>query len=124
MAATTVGFFWHPPVTPAAPLRPISGTTWFHSRFIVSMIANAVMPRKKARAMGVQALRSRADAKAADLAPIIKELRAAGKTSLRAIAAGLNDSGVPTARGGKWSSAQMMRMLERLDPFREEEAAA
>jgi len=59
-----------------------------------------------------------------DLAPIIKELRAAGKTSLRAIAAGLNDSGVPTARGGKWSSAQMMRMLERLDPFSEEEAAA
>ena len=65
MAATTVGFFWHPPVMPADPLRPISGTTWFHSRFIVSMIANAVMPRKKARAMGVQALRSRADAKAA-----------------------------------------------------------
>jgi hypothetical protein len=27
-------------------------------------------------------------------------------------------------RGGKWSSPQVMRMLERLDPFREEEAAA
>src|SRR6516164_3872977 len=34
-----------------------------------------------------------ADAKAADLAPIIKELQAAGKMSLRAIAAGLNDAG-------------------------------
>ena len=32
------------------------------------------------------------DAKAADLAPIIKELQAAGKMSLRAIAAGLNDA--------------------------------
>jgi hypothetical protein len=74
--------------------------------------------------MGVEALRSRADAKAADLAPIIKELRAAGKTSLSAIAAELNDAGVPTARDGKWSSPQVMRMLERLDPFREEEAAA
>jgi hypothetical protein len=59
-----------------------------------------------------------------DLAPIIKELQAAGKTCLRAIAAGLNDAGVPTARGGRWSSPQVMRMLERLAPFREEEAAA
>jgi hypothetical protein len=25
-------------------LRPISGTTWFRRRFIVSIIANAVMP--------------------------------------------------------------------------------
>jgi hypothetical protein len=39
------------------------------------------------------------------------------------IAEGLNDQGIPTARGGKWSSPQVMRMLERLDPFREEEAA-
>jgi hypothetical protein len=31
---------------------------------------------------------------------------------------------VATSRGGKWSSPQVMRMLERLDPFREEEAAA
>ena len=52
-----------------------------------------VVPSKKARAMGVEALRARADARAADLAPIIKELQAAGKTSLRAIAAGLNDAG-------------------------------
>ena len=59
-----------------------------------------------------------------DLAPIIKEPRAAGKTSLRAIAAGLNEAGIPTARGGKWSSPQVMRMLERLDLFREEEGAA
>jgi DNA invertase Pin-like site-specific DNA recombinase len=82
-----------------------------------------VVPSKKTRAMAVDALKARADAKAADLAPIIKELQAAGKTSLRAIAEGLNDQGIPTARGGKWSSPQVMRILERLDPFREEEAA-
>jgi len=58
MAATTVGFFLHPPVMPADLLRPISGTTWFHRRFIVSIIATAVMPRKKARALGVISLRS------------------------------------------------------------------
>ena len=53
--------------------------------------------------------------------PIIKEL-AAGKTSLRAIAEGLNAQGIPTARGeGEWTATQVMRVLERLDPF---EAAA
>ena len=31
---------------------------------------------------------------------------------------------IPTARGGEWSSPQVMRLLERLDPFREEETAA
>jgi len=83
-----------------------------------------VVPNKKARAMAVEALQARANAKAADLAPIIKDLQASGKTSLRAIAEGLNEAGIPTARGGEWSSVQVMRMLERLDPFREEEAAA
>jgi DNA invertase Pin-like site-specific DNA recombinase len=83
-----------------------------------------VVPTKKMREMGVEAQRARAEAKAADLAPIIKELQAAGKTSLRDIAAGLNEQGIPTARGGEWSAVQVMRMLERLDPFREEEAAA
>ena len=79
-----------------------------------------VVPSKKTRAMGVQALQARADAKAADLAPIIEELRATGKTSLRAI----DDAGIPTARSRKWSSPQVTRMLEPLDLFREEEAAA
>ncbi len=53
-----------------------------------------------------------ATAKAADLAPIIAELKATGATSLRAIAAGLNERGVPTA-GGKtnWSAAQVARIL-------------
>jgi hypothetical protein len=78
------------------------------------------VPSKKTRAMAVEALQARADA----MAPIIKELQAAGKTSLSTIAAGLNEAGIPTARGGEWSSPQVMRMLERLDPFREEEAAA
>jgi DNA invertase Pin-like site-specific DNA recombinase len=81
------------------------------------------VPSKRTRALAVDALQARADAKAADLAPIIKELQVAGKTSLRAIAEGLNEQGIPTARGGKWSSPQVMRMLERLDLFREEEAA-
>jgi DNA invertase Pin-like site-specific DNA recombinase len=82
------------------------------------------MPTVRMRRLSAEALHARTEARAADLAPIIKELQATGKTSLRAIAAGLNDQGIPTARGGEWSSVQVMRILERLDPFREEEAAA
>jgi len=46
-------------------------------------------------------------------------------TSLRAIAAGLNEKGIPTARGdGEWTATQVMRVLERLDPFVEFSASA
>lgn len=54
-----------------------------------------------------------ASATAAALAPVIAELRAAGATSLRAIAAGLNERGIPTARGGAWNATQVMCVLAR-----------
>ena len=65
--------------------------------------------------LATEALQARADAKAADLAPIIETLRAAGKMSLRAIAAGLNEAGIPTARGDEWSAVQVQRVMSR--PF-------
>ena len=37
--------------------------------------------------------------------------------TLVAIAAGLNDRSIPTARGGQWSATQVMRLLEQLNPF-------
>ena len=46
----------------------------------------------------------------ADLLPFISELKASGRTSLRDIAKGLNASGLTTARGGKWSATQVMRL--------------
>ena len=49
--------------------------------------------------------------------PIVKNLQAAGYESLRAIAAGLDERGIPAARGGKWSSVQVMRLLEAGRPF-------
>jgi DNA invertase Pin-like site-specific DNA recombinase len=56
-----------------------------------------------------------ADDRAADLAPIIAELRAAGVTSLGKIAAELFARNIPTARGGaKWSEVQVSRVLARL----------
>ena len=36
---------------------------------------------------------------------------------MRAIAAGLDERGIPTARCGKWSATQVMRLLEAGRPF-------
>jgi DNA invertase Pin-like site-specific DNA recombinase len=47
----------------------------------------------------------------ADLLPVVAEIKASGATSLRAIAKGLNDAGLTSARGGRWSSTQVMRVL-------------
>jgi hypothetical protein len=45
---------------------------------------------------------------------LVQPLRAAGKT-LRQIAEALNAGAVPTARGGQWSAAQVMRVIDRLE---------
>ena len=65
------------------------------------------------RAVGRAAKTERARARAADLKPILADLRASGAVSLRAMAAGLNSRGIPTARGGTWSAVQVKRVLER-----------
>ena len=66
------------------------------------------------RARSAAVLQQGANARAADIGPTVKALQEAGATSLRAIAAGLNDQAIPTARGqGKWS-VQVARVLERL----------
>jgi hypothetical protein len=52
-----------------------------------------------------------------DLAPTIQELQVAGCESLRGIAAGLEERGIPAARGGKWSAVQVSRLLEAASPF-------
>jgi hypothetical protein len=67
------------------------------------------------RQAGVQARQTRAAAWAADLAPIIAELQAAGVTSLKGIAKALNARGVPTPFGrGHWYAMQVSRLLKRL----------
>lgn len=66
----------------------------------------------EARAAGPVAVADRARARANDLAPLFREIRAAGGTTYRAIAAVLNERGIPTARGrGKWSAVQVGRVL-------------
>jgi DNA invertase Pin-like site-specific DNA recombinase len=72
-------------------------------------------PTAKMRARSTAVLQQRAADRATDIAPTIKALQAAGATSLRAIAAGLNAQGIPTAKGnGPWSAVQVARVLERI----------
>jgi DNA invertase Pin-like site-specific DNA recombinase len=48
---------------------------------------------------------------AADVLPIIKDIRKHGAESLREIAAALNKRGIETRRGGQWSAVQVARVL-------------
>lgn len=65
----------------------------------------------KGRETSIQVRQERAKRRAAELAPIIAEVQANGATALQAIAAILNDRGIPTARGGSWSAVQVHRVL-------------
>jgi DNA invertase Pin-like site-specific DNA recombinase len=57
----------------------------------------------QARQFGWEARQTRANERAADLAPVVTEIQASGARSLRAIAAGFNERGVSTPRGtGQW----------------------
>lgn len=71
-----------------------------------------VAPDDDARAAAVEARRSVARDRAADVAPIIAEIKEAGHTSLGAIARELSARGIPTSRGSSnWAPAQVARVL-------------
>lgn len=50
---------------------------------------------------------------AENVAPVIRQIRASGVTSLCAIAAVMNTRGVRTARGGQWAATQVGAVLAR-----------
>ena len=66
------------------------------------------------QANGANANRAKAQFRARDLRSTVLEIRATGATTLRSIAAGLNDRHIPTARGGSWSSTQVHRLLKMI----------
>lgn len=66
----------------------------------------------KARVAAHEAIRANADAFAANVLPVIREVKATG-ASLRQIAAALNSRGIPTARGGRWAATQVRDYLGR-----------
>ena len=74
-----------------------------------------VKPSAQTRTKALAAVQKRANERAADVAPAIAEIIAAGAASLREIAAGLNERGIPTTRGaGTWSAVQVQRVQVRL----------
>lgn len=54
---------------------------------------------------------AKAKRRAADIGPVIEEIRAKGAGSLRQIAAVLNEPRIRTAGGGEWSATQIKRVL-------------
>ena len=66
-----------------------------------------------ARKASIKARSEAAEAFAANVHPIIKEIQASGVTSMRGIARTLTARGVKTARGGDWSDVQVAAILRR-----------
>ncbi len=62
-----------------------------------------------------EAVGRNADAHARDLAPVLAAVRVQGITSLRAIAAALNERGMLTRRGGRWHVSNVRNLFRRLD---------
>jgi DNA invertase Pin-like site-specific DNA recombinase len=66
-----------------------------------------------ARAKAAQVKGERADRRAADLAPLLEQIRSEGAQTLAAVAAGLNSRGVPSPRGGTWTATAVRRVEMR-----------
>jgi DNA invertase Pin-like site-specific DNA recombinase len=64
------------------------------------------------------AMRTQEEARrfAANVAPIIHQVKSSGVSSLRAVAEVLNARGVRTARGGRWAATQVGAILSRVEP--------
>jgi DNA invertase Pin-like site-specific DNA recombinase len=74
-----------------------------------------VVLTRAAREAGRDMQVARAAARAADLAPVLTELRQAGIGSLGRIARALTERGIPTARGhSEWTPMQVARIKARL----------
>jgi len=69
---------------------------------------------EEARATGRASQMKRADERAVDLQPVIRDLNECGVTTMSGIARMLNERAIPTARGGKgWTATQVVRVMGR-----------
>lgn len=97
-----------------------------HEREMISERTRAALQAAKARGTvlgnprlreasvrGVDALKAGADRFAANVLPLIREIQASGIISANAIAGRLNERGVKTARGGRWTHVQVGSALAR-----------
>jgi Recombinase len=64
-----------------------------------------------ARKQAAKVLKDTADFRAANVIPVIREVRKAGAVTLRDIADALNARGISTARGGQWHATSVKNVL-------------
>lgn len=76
--------------------------------------AAALRRAGKGNGAAIDAVRSNADSRALDYAPIVADIRAAGNVSLPAMARELNERGILTPRGGRWYPSSVSNLLARL----------
>ena len=68
---------------------------------------------ERGSAAGIAAIQARASAYATRLAPVVADIKRAGCTTLREIAAALEARGIATPRGGtNWAPSQVRNLLE------------
>jgi DNA invertase Pin-like site-specific DNA recombinase len=66
-----------------------------------------------ARAKGVATNEAAANSFAANVLPVIRQIKASGATTFRAIAAALNARGIQSPRGGEWHATTVRNILNR-----------
>jgi DNA invertase Pin-like site-specific DNA recombinase len=99
-----------------------------HEREMISSRTKAALAAAKARGkklggpkqaiaakLGAEANKEAANKFAANVVPIIHQVKASGATSLRAVAAALTARGIPTPRGREWSAPQVANVLKRVE---------
>jgi DNA invertase Pin-like site-specific DNA recombinase len=74
-------------------------------RFKIASVAS------KGNAASQQVRTAKAEKWMLDIRPVIADAKAKGAVTLREIAAVLNQRGIPTARGGRWSASQVLYVL-------------
>ncbi len=77
--------------------------------------ARALLGKQVGNKQAVAAVKANAEHRAANLRAIVDDLRAQGVTSVRAIAAEMNERGILTPRGGMWHATSTARLLSRLE---------
>lgn len=77
--------------------------------------AAALRRAGKGNAGSVAVQKAGADRRAADLASTVAQMQAEGIRSLPALAQGLNERHIKTARGGQWHPSSVRNLLARLD---------
>lgn len=77
--------------------------------------AAALRRAAKGNGASLKSIKGNADSFARDLLPVVDRLRSEGRISLPQIAAGLNDGGFSTPRGGKWHPSSVKNLLARLE---------